>query len=82
VKKKELFTLCALGLALLGSFASAYAHDSDKDKIGPYKHLTTISIPGGLTGFDISWVDRSSFHAARIACPLDNRDPNLSVTVH
>jgi hypothetical protein len=53
VKKKKLFTLCASGLA----FASAYAQDSDKDKIGPYEQLTTISIPGGLTGCDISWVD-------------------------
>lgn len=60
MKNKELFTLCALGLALLGSFAPAYAQDSDKVKLGPYKQLTAISIPGGLTGFDISWVDSES----------------------
>ena len=58
MKKKELFTLCALGLALLGSSASAYAQNSDNNKPG-YKLLTTISnIPGNLAGvFDISWVD-------------------------
>jgi len=33
------------------------SEDSDKDKLGPYEFLTTINIPGGLTGFDISWVD-------------------------
>jgi hypothetical protein len=54
--KKELFALCALGLALLGSFASAYAQDNNKPD---YQLLTTISnIPGNLAGgFDISWVD-------------------------
>jgi len=31
-----------------------------KDKLGPYKLVTTISIPGDLTGFDISWVDSES----------------------
>ena len=51
--KKELFALCALGLALLGSFASAYAQDNNKPD---YQLLTTISnIPGNLAGvFDIS----------------------------
>ena len=42
MKNKELFTLCALGLALLVSFASAYAQDSNKDNLGPYKQLTRI----------------------------------------
>ena len=42
MKNTELFTLCALGLALPGSFASAYAQDSDKDNLGPYKQLTSI----------------------------------------
>ena len=42
MKNTELFTLCALGLALLRSFASAYAQDSDKDNLGPYKQLTSI----------------------------------------
>jgi hypothetical protein len=58
VKNKKLFTLCALGLGLLGSFASAYAQDSGNNTPG-YKLLTTISnIPGNLAGvFDISWVD-------------------------
>jgi len=58
VKNKNLVKLCVLGLALLGSFASASAQDSDSNKPG-YKLLTTISnIPGNLAGvFDISWVD-------------------------
>jgi hypothetical protein len=44
-----------LGLALLGSFASANGQDSENNKPG-YKLLTTISnIPGNLAGvFDIS----------------------------
>ena len=56
MKKKELFTLCALGFALFVLFNNAYAQDSDKDKLGPYKLLTTIDV-GVLNGFDISWVD-------------------------
>ena len=42
MKNRELFTLCALGLALLVSFASAYAQDSDKDNLRPYKQLNPI----------------------------------------
>ena len=55
MKNKELFTLCALGLAKLGSFASAYAQDSGNG----YQLIATINnIPGNLAGvFDISWVD-------------------------
>ena len=54
---KKLFALPMLALGVLVLCATAYAQDSDKDKLGPYKLLTTIDIPGGLTGFDISWVD-------------------------
>ena len=56
MKNKERFTLCALGFALFVLFNNAYAQDSDKDKLGPYKLLTTIDV-GVLNGFDISWVD-------------------------
>jgi len=42
VKNTELFTLCALGLALLVSFASGYAQDWNKDNVGPYKQRTPI----------------------------------------
>jgi hypothetical protein len=56
MKNRERFTLCALGLALLVLFNSAFAQDSDKDKLGPYKLLNTIDV-GVLNGFDISWVD-------------------------
>src|SRR5579862_2954469 len=31
--------------------------DGDTDKLSAYKLLTTIHLPGGLTAFDISWVD-------------------------
>jgi len=57
MNQKKLFALPMLALGVLVLCATAYAQDSDKDNLGPYKQLTTISIPGGLTGFDISWVD-------------------------
>ena len=63
--KKTMFALPMLALGVLILCVTAYAQDSDKDKgkdkdkdkLGPYRYLTTINIPGGLTGFDISWVD-------------------------
>lgn len=48
-----------MSLLLVAVFAIlvvAYAQDRE-DKLIPYKLLTTIDIPGGLTAFDISWVD-------------------------
>src|SRR5438105_4155676 len=60
MKHKNLFALPLLVLAVLALFAAAYAADSDKDKLGPYKLLTTVTIPEGLVGFDISWVDSES----------------------
>jgi hypothetical protein len=50
--------------AALALFAVSYA-DSNEDTPGPYKLLTTISIPD-LVGFDISWVDsaRSRYYLA------------------
>jgi hypothetical protein len=80
VKKKELFTLCALGLALLGSFATAYAQNNNKPD---YQLLTTISnIPGNLAGvFDISWVDSETgryYLTTRAVPPVA---PKPSVTV-
>src|SRR5579871_1074515 len=44
-------------IAVLVTLAVAFADDSNKNHLTPYKLLTTIPIPGGLTGFDISWVD-------------------------
>ena len=52
-----LFLLVPIALAV---FVAAYADDSHQDKLSPYKLLTTIAIPDGLTGFDISWVDSRS----------------------
>jgi hypothetical protein len=60
MKHKKLFALPLSVLAVLALFAAAYAKDSDKDKLGPYKLLKTIVIPEGLVGFDISWVDSES----------------------
>ena len=50
----------ALALSLPAAiilFAAAYADDSHGHKGANYKLLTTIAIPDGLAGFDISWVD-------------------------
>src|SRR5258708_5988410 len=57
-KNKKRIALTLLVPAALAVFAVAYA-DSNEDKLGPYKLLTTISIPD-LVGFDISWVDSAS----------------------
>src|SRR5579871_4048721 len=53
---KKTFAVLA-PIAALAVLAVAFADDSNKNHLIPYKFLTTISIPGGLTGFDISWVD-------------------------
>ena len=39
----------------LGLFPVAFAQQGQP--VAGYKLLTTIDIPGGLAGFDISWVD-------------------------
>jgi len=55
--KRANFSICipllfvTLLMFLAGSTSSA------DDKIGPLKKIATITIPGGLTNFDISWVD-------------------------
>jgi hypothetical protein len=59
MKTKKLLTFFVLVLVMFFAVA-AHAQNSDQgnnNKLGPYRHLTTISIPGGLSGFDISWVD-------------------------
>ena len=56
--RKKRIALTLLVPAALAVFAVAYA-DSNEDKLGPYKLLTTISIPD-LVGFDISWVESAS----------------------
>jgi hypothetical protein len=57
-------TLCACALllaALFVTFSRVYAQSaaegSSDDKTGSYRLLTTIAVPSGLPGFDISWVD-------------------------
>jgi hypothetical protein len=54
LKGLYLFTLAVL----LSLVVSAYA--ADNDKLVPYRLLTTITIPDGLVGFDISWVDSAN----------------------
>lgn len=56
--KRILFPIPLLFVTLL--VLSAVATSSADDKIGPYKKIATITIPGGLTSFDISWVDSES----------------------
>jgi hypothetical protein len=60
MKQKTSFALTGLVIAILTLCPRTYAADSDKDKLVPYKQLKTISIPDGLVGFDISWVDSES----------------------
>jgi hypothetical protein len=56
MKYKKFFAIPLSALAVMALFAVSSA----EDKIGPYQLLTTIPIPGGLAGFDISWVDSAS----------------------
>jgi hypothetical protein len=46
--------------AALVVFVAARADDSNNGQLSAYKLLTTIAIPDGLVGFDISWVDSKS----------------------
>ena len=45
---------------LLGAALAVFAVVRADDDINPYRLLTTISITGGLVGFDISWVDSAT----------------------
>jgi hypothetical protein len=57
MESKQLFARALLPFALLGLSGIALADESAEHST-VYKLLTTISIPnGGLTGFDIGWVD-------------------------
>jgi hypothetical protein len=59
---KKLVAFSLLAPAALALLAAAYANGAKGDKLVPYKLLTTITIPGNLQGFDISWVDSGSGH--------------------
>jgi hypothetical protein len=56
---KKLVAVPMLVFAGLAQFATAFADESNHDKLGPYQILPTIVIPDtALSGvFDISWVD-------------------------
>jgi hypothetical protein len=63
MKNKKLFAVPVLALGVFVLCATAYAQNSDSGngasgKLGPYTLVTTVNVQtGGLTGFDISWVD-------------------------
>ena len=60
MKHKSLLFLSVLVLGLLTLFSAVNKLSAD-EKLGPYKLLTTISVPGNLSGgFDISWVDSAA----------------------
>jgi len=79
--KQRLFVLSLLTVGVLFLCATAYAQNSDQgneNKLGPYKLLTTINnITGGLTGFDISWVD--SKHGRYYLAARGTAGPNIPV---
>jgi hypothetical protein len=73
--KQWLFALSLLIVAALGLCPATYAQNLND--LGPYTQLTTISIPGGLTGFDISWVD--SKHARYYLAARGSAGPSIPV---
>ena len=81
MKHKKLFAFPLSVVAVLALFVAAYADDSHRDKLGPYKLLTTIVIPEGLVGFDISWVDSdaSRYYLANRGNPTAN--PPVAPTI-
>lgn len=55
MKREQLFLLVLTAFAIVALLVSARADD---EHLGPYRLLSTITIPGNLAGgFDISWVD-------------------------
>jgi hypothetical protein len=50
------FRVLLAGMAAAALLAVLHA-DGDIDKLSAYKLLTTVHIPGGLSAFDIAWVD-------------------------
>lgn len=57
-----LFSLVAAVALLVGAFAQSTSTPPPN-----YQLLTTISVPGGLAGYDISWVDPGTESAARMS---------------
>jgi hypothetical protein len=56
MKRKTVFACSLFVAAVLALFAIAYA----QAPAATYQQIATIAIPGGLFGFDISWVDPGS----------------------
>src|SRR5215472_9946695 len=54
---KRTFVLLAIAAVLMFLLVHVFAQSSSTPA---YQLLTTITVPGGLAGFDISWVDPGS----------------------
>jgi hypothetical protein len=83
MKYKKLFVLpmLAIGVLVLCATANAQDSDKDKDKLGPYKLLTTVTLPEELVGFDISWVDSEAgrYYLANRGTGTTPAKPNITV---
>src|SRR5215472_12097545 len=56
MQHKKVLMIARLGVAVLVLFESASA----QSPTFAYRQIATIAVPGGLAGFDISWVDPGS----------------------
>lgn len=54
---KRIVVLTSFGIGTFALIFAAYAYDKPGDKLVAYQLMTTITIPDGLTAFDISWAD-------------------------
>src|SRR5215470_12614247 len=81
--KTKTMKLLGFSVLVLGTFAvAAPAQNSDKDKLGSYKLLTTVTTPGEeLVGFDISWVDSEAgrYYLANRGTGTTPARPNIIV---
>src|SRR5262245_58132994 len=83
--KKVLLPMLALALLVLCMTANAQNSDQgNHNKLGPYKHLTTVpaaSMTGGLASFDISWVDskHARYYLANRGTGTTPATPNITV---
>src|SRR5438093_4740751 len=78
--KRKTFALGILFVAVFAVLVVGYAERPEKDKLGPYKLLTTIDV-GDLTGFDISWVDSQTgkYYLANRGTEFTPPKPNITV---
>jgi hypothetical protein len=55
---RKLLSIVVAVLVMTAPYTSAFAQQGQS--VGGYKLVTTIPVPGGLAGFDISWVDSAN----------------------